>query len=86
MRELRSSTNISAVSERPDHHCGDDLVVVVIVVDLNAISNLSDSRAKVRDVILTRNPNEGYGFVIVSSLTNSGSFVGQSLEYCPREK
>jgi hypothetical protein len=33
----------------------------------------------VRDVILTRRADEGYGFVIISSLIKPGSVVGKKL-------
>ncbi|CAJ0601351.1 unnamed protein product [Cylicocyclus nassatus] len=38
------------------------------------------------DVTLTRNENDGFGFIIISSLSRNGSTIGQILENSPAEK
>ncbi|KAL3852402.1 hypothetical protein ACJMK2_016053 [Sinanodonta woodiana] len=38
------------------------------------------------DIIVTRRENEGFGFVIISSVTKSGSTIGRILENSPAER
>ena len=58
---------------------------VGFVVDAPQASANTSPQSFPYDVTVTRNEREGFGFVIISSVTKSGSTIGEFIGTCRRD-
>lgn len=64
--------------------CVCDIYVCRITLTFIILSELHNRSLEMQfpyDITVTRRENEGFGFVIISSVTKSGSTIGMSLQH-----